>query len=174
MVKSDIELVIMQHPSEVGHAKNSVRLLPHLLDKVRIVVGETEQDFAQLKAELEAESRPIYLLYPSEQSVEASQVKHSQQGILIVLDGTWRKALKLLKFNPWLLSFQSLHFSPQAPSRYRIRKASRIDSLSSLEAAAFGLQALQPQMDIKPILSAFDAMIEQQLVHMPEHVQARY
>ncbi|RLV60725.1 DTW domain-containing protein [Parashewanella curva] len=174
IVHSDIELVVMQHPSEVEHAKNSVRLLPNLLDNVRIVVGETENDFADLKAQLAAKHHPVYLLYPSEQSIEAPQVEHSQQGTLVVLDGTWRKALKMLKLNPWLLSFKSLHFSPQAPSRYRIRKAHRADSLSSLEAAALGLKALQPNMDITPILSAFDAMIEQQLAHMPKHVQARY
>ena len=173
-MSTEIELVILQHPSEVKHAKSSVRLLPLMLDKITIAVGETTEDFTNIRQWLEQQSRPIYLLYPSEGSEALHSEAKSNNAILIILDGTWRKALKILKLNPWLLDFPQRHLTLNAPTRYKIRKANRDDSLSSLEAATFGLQSLQPDLNIEPILTIFDAMIEQQLSNMPEDVRKRY
>ena len=173
-VNNRTQLLILQHPSEVKHAKNSVRLLPLSLSKVQVIVGETSADFAELKVWLQQQTKPVYLLYPSEQSQDLSQAQQGEDAILIVLDGTWRKAHKMLMLNPWLLDFTHLSISPTRPSNYKIRKASRSDSLSSLEAAAFGINALEPEVDISPLLNLFDAMISQQLSAMPPEVRHRY
>ena len=173
-VTTKTQLVVLQHPSEVKHAKNSVRLLPLSLTHVQVIVGENEQDFAELKAWLHKQNKPVYLLYPSEQSQDLGHAEKEEDAILIVLDGTWRKAHKMLMLNPWLLDFTHLSITPIRPSNYIIRKASRSDSLSSLEAAAFGIHALEPEVDISPLLNLFDAMIAQQLSAMPANVRHRY
>jgi DTW domain-containing protein YfiP len=93
---------------------------------------------------------------------------------IILLDGTWRKAYKILQLNPWLLDLPSLHLSFEGKSQYTIRKSSRPDSLSTLEAAAYSLQALEPELDITPILKVFNAMVQQRLDAMPKAVRQRY
>jgi hypothetical protein len=93
---------------------------------------------------------------------------------IILLDGTWRKAYKILQLNPWLLNLPSLHLTFEGKSQYTIRKSSRPDSLSTLEAAAYSLQALEPELDIAPIFKVFNAMVQQRLDAMPKAVRQRY
>ncbi|MGB0893008.1 MAG: tRNA-uridine aminocarboxypropyltransferase [Parashewanella sp.] len=173
-VAAQTHVVVLQHPSEVKHGKNSVRLLPLALDNLHIAIGETEADFTEIRHWLSLQKRPIFLLYPSDNSRDLSEIKSEQNAILVILDGTWRKAFKILQLNPWLLELTQVHISPNAPSRYQIRKANRSNSLSSLEATAFGIKSLEPSVDVAPLLHLFDAMIAQQLQAMPSDVRKRY
>ncbi|CAM4075126.1 tRNA-uridine aminocarboxypropyltransferase [Shewanella aquimarina] len=170
-----VELIVLQHPSEVSHAKNSVKLMQAVMgDKLRLVVGESPEDFTELRDYLKAQSRPVYLLYPSEtsQPLEASVQHHD--AILLLLDGTWRKAYKLLQLNPWLLEFTGVHLDLDAPSKYTIRKAKRDDSLSTLEAAALAIETLEPSCDVSPLHDALAALVQQRLAAMPASVRQRY
>lgn len=168
------ELIILQDPSEVGHAKNSVRLLELVIPNTQVVVGETADDFSPLRQQLTASGKPVYLVYPSESSVLASEAKTVGEVILLFLDGTWRKAYKLLQLNPWLQDYPALHLDLDSASNYTIRKASRSDSLSTLEAAAMMLKTLDSQQDVTPLTKALNAMVEQRLASMPTDVRARY
>lgn len=168
------ELIVLQHPSEVGHAKNSVRLLQLVIGDTRVYVGETQDDFSQLREYLNETNRPIYLVYPSDQSRCVDEAAPQKEAILLLLDGTWRKAYKLLQLNPWLLKYPALHLNLASASHYRIRKASRSDSLSTLEAAAMMLKAIDPELDVSPLTRALGAMVEQRLASMPPEVRRRY
>lgn len=168
------EVIVMQHPSEVNHAKNTVKLLTLALPQTQVFVGEKTEDFAELISYLASQSKPIYLVYPCETSQSAKQANILPDCIIILLDGTWRKAYKLLQSNPWLHNFPALHLDAKNLSNYRIRKAKRADSLSTLEACAYLLQELDHPLDISPIFAAFDAMVQYKLNSMPDNVRARY
>lgn len=168
------QLVVLQHPSEVAHKKNTVRLLSLVLPTTRVYVGESAADFTELRQYLATCAKPVYLIYPCDSSINASESELVADCVLLLLDGTWRKAFKLLQLNPWLLAYPALHLDIAYLSRYRIRKSSRSDSLSTLEAAAYMLSALDSNVDISPLLTVFDAMVEQQLKAMPQHVRVRY
>lgn len=168
------KLIILQDPSEVGHAKNSVRLLELVIKDTQVVVGQSADDFAELRAQLAQAKQAIYLVYPSDSSVSANQTQVEQDAILLFLDGTWRKAYKLLQLNPWLQAYPALHLDLDNASNYTIRKASRSDSLSTLEAAAMMLKAIDDKQDIAPLTNALNAMVEQRLASMPPEVRARY
>lgn len=110
---------------------------------------------------------------------------------LIVLDGTWHTAANLLRENPRLASLPRLAFTPSEPGRYRIRKEPRDECLSTIEAVAAVLSALEGDDDITPaLMRPFDAMVERQIewaarrheerraahdvdVQRPEHVDER-
>ncbi|TVP14557.1 tRNA-uridine aminocarboxypropyltransferase [Shewanella sp. KCT] len=174
-LETRVELIVLQHPSEVSHAKNSVKLMQAVMgEQLRLVVGETPEDFADLRGYLAAQSGPVCLLYPSEtsQPLEASVQHHD--AILLLLDGTWRKAYKLLQLNPWLLEFTGVHLDLDAPSKYTIRKAKRDDSLSTLEAAALAIETLEPGCDVSPLHDALAALVEKRLAAMPASVRQRY
>ncbi|WP_028769381.1 tRNA-uridine aminocarboxypropyltransferase [Shewanella fidelis] len=168
------KLIILQDPSEVGHAKNSVRLLELVIKDTQVVVGQSADDFAELRAQLAQAKQAIYLVYPSDSSVSANQTQVEQDAILLFLDGTWRKAYKLLQLNPWLQAYPALHLDLDNASNYTIRKASRSDSLSTLEAAAMMLKAIDDKQDVAPLTNALHAMVEQRLASMPPEVRARY
>ncbi|MGL5394153.1 MAG: tRNA-uridine aminocarboxypropyltransferase [Shewanella sp.] len=173
-IKPQTQLLVLQHPCEVEHKKNSVRVLSLVIPDTQVYVGESEADFAALRAQLSRCQRPIYLVYPSEQSLSVEQQMISADCVLLLIDGTWRKAFKILQLNPWLTQLPAVHLPEGYASRYKIRKSSRSDSLSTLEASAYMLKALDKGLDVSPLLAAFDAMVALRLEAMPAEVRLRY
>jgi DTW domain-containing protein YfiP len=152
---------ILQHPSETRAAKNTARICKLCLPQTQIWLGEGGDDFYQLRAELVVEARPVWLLYPGKtaqtvaQLIEASQ---PQVGVrLLLLDATWKKAYKMWRLNPWLERLPQVSLS-QVESNYRIRKSPKSHYLSTLEAVAYSLAALEPGLDTGPLFQAFNAM----------------
>jgi DTW domain-containing protein YfiP len=90
-----------------------------------------------------------------------------------VLDGTWKKANKLLFSLDVLSKFIPVSFSSLPENKYHLRKANRKNSLSSLEAIAFALQNIE-NISMKNAYAALDKMMDNQFKHMPAEVRARY
>lgn len=168
------EVIVLQDPSEVKHAKNTVKLLALVLPDVNIFVGETPNDFSELRDYLIQRQKAIYVIYPTNESRCMDEAKPVKDAILIFLDGTWRKAYKMMALNPWLEQYPALHLNLNAPSQYKIRKAPRVDSLSTLEAVALSLKTIDNQLNVIPLYNALNAMVEKQLQFMPEVARKRY
>jgi DTW domain-containing protein YfiP len=81
---------------------------------------------------------------------------------LVVLDGTWRKSRKLLHCNPVLQALPRVALTQVPVSAYRIRKAHAPHQLSTIEAAALALAALDPACAGAPLLDAFAALVAMQ------------
>jgi DTW domain-containing protein len=72
---------------------------------------------------------------------------------IVALDGTWSQAKSLWWRNAWLLKLQRAILAPREPSLYRqLRREPRHDSLSTLEAIALALAALEGDELIVPTL----------------------
>jgi DTW domain-containing protein YfiP len=169
-----VSVVILQHPSEEKIAKNTAKLLNLSLTDCKIIKGENNTDFAQLNS-LPVES--TVLLYPNEHAtnLDDANSKPALSNIthLIVIDGTWKKAYKILQLTPLLTKFNTVSFKHLPQSRYAIRKAPRADSLSTLEAVAHSLWLIE-QLNPAPLYNLLDELIQKQTQHMPKHVKARY
>ncbi|NML84725.1 tRNA-uridine aminocarboxypropyltransferase [Polaromonas sp.] len=186
-----VEVLILQHPLEVAHAKGSARLLHLSLARSQLVTGEVfaEHDLlALLTAAFEQgetcttqanadRSRKAVLLYPDWQhdrvlglpappALEPAWLKDPCRLRLVVLDGTWRKSRKMLHANPLLQQLPRLSLQGLLASRYLIRKAHRPDQLSTLEATCAALAQLENSVEnFQPLLTAFDGFVAQQLVY---------
>lgn len=172
-VASIVELLVLQHPLEVHHAKNSARLLHLCLPSSRLMVGETF-DAAELDAALHADGRTPLLLYPPAPGeaalglpappvLDASLLAEPARLRLVLLDATWRKSRKMLYVNSSLQTLPRLALQDLPASGYRIRKAHAPDQLSSLEAAAYALSRLEKRPEhYKPLFDGFDGFVEQQ------------
>ncbi|SDY48183.1 DTW domain-containing protein YfiP [Collimonas sp. OK242] len=171
------DLLILQHPLEVGNAKGSVRLLQLSLARSEVLVGEV---FAQqaMQALLQTPgARYTILLYPDSpedqglnlappQQLEQARLLDPSQVRLIVLDGTWRKSRKMLYLNPLLQQLPRLSLRDTPASRYLIRKAHSPGQLSTLEATCYALMQLeQNEEKYQPLLTAFSGFVGQQLVY---------
>jgi DTW domain-containing protein YfiP len=119
-----------------------------------------------------AEPRQLLLLYPSaspeatfpepEPGTAASRLR------LVVLDGTWRKTRKMMHLNPELRQLPRLSLRLPAPSAYLIRRAHAPHQLSTLEATAAALGALErDSRKFQPLLAAFDSFVKQQQACLP-------
>lgn len=97
----------------------------------------------------------------------------SGPSLLIVPDGTWRKARQIIRANPLLDSLPRLSLPPGAPSEYRVRRASEPAAVATIEAIVRALELLEPGSDFQPLLRPFHVLVEQQIKAMGEEVYLR-
>jgi len=163
-VDNRVDVLILQHPLEIGQAKGSAVLLQRSLRNSHLSTGE-QFDAAELDALLHAGGRASVLLYPDDpgtvQAVDnpafPAEAAHLR---LVVLDGTWRKSRKLLHLNPALQRLPRLALAEPPPSQYTIRKAHRPDQLSTLEATCLALAQLEQAPErYAPLLTAFGGFV---------------
>lgn len=163
-VDNRVDVLILQHPLEVGQAKGSAVLLQRSLRNSRLSTGE-QFDAADLDTLLHAGGRTSVLLYPDDpetvQAVDNPPVPTEAARLrLVVLDGTWRKSRKLLHLNPALQRLPRLALTEPPPSQYTIRKAHRPDQLSTLEATCLALAQLESAPErYAPLLTAFSGFV---------------
>jgi DTW domain-containing protein YfiP len=143
---NNLPLLVLQHPQEAAHAKNSVRLLRLSLAQCRVAVGEVF-DPAALAGWLGEGS---LLLFPDAPGNHAAAAPASTTPgalpcptRLVLLDGTWRQARALLRTNPLLQRLPRWGLPVLDAPRYAIRRAHRPDQRSTLEAACAALGLLE-------------------------------
>jgi DTW domain-containing protein YfiP len=161
---SRTRVLVLQHPSEVTHALNTARLATLGLNNAQLVIGEV---FDDIHALLNPPGYRPCLLFPG----EGAQVLVAEEGeslpmLLVVPDGTWRKARKLLHLNPELAALPRVTLGVVPATRYRLRKAPGPDALSTLEAITHALQIIEAPRSFAPLLVPFEALIEQQIAAM--------
>lgn len=168
------EVLILQHPLEEHHAKNSARLLHLCLGNSRLFVGEAF-DEASLRAALQVPKYTL-LLYPQaaplldlSPALDPVRLLDPASLRLVVLDGTWRKSRKMLHLSPLLQGLPRLSLDDMLVSQYVIRKAHKPGQLSTLEATCAALAQLEGKgEDLLPLLAAFNGFVAQQLGFRPQ------
>ncbi|NRA71190.1 MAG: DTW domain-containing protein [Gammaproteobacteria bacterium] len=171
------EIVILQHPSEVKHAKGTAKIAELSLRRCQVIVGENFNQNVEFQALFNEPSRQVMLLYPQDNAISPEDVNTQVLNNLtiIVLDGSWKKAYKMYCLNPVLQQLPCIGIDVTNQSNYRIRKSSRSDSLSTVEACFELLTQLEgKQRSFEPLLKSFDAMVQFQIDSMPDHVKSRY
>lgn len=160
-VSNDTEVLIVQHPQEAGHIKNSARLLHLCLAHSRLLNQETIDEL--MWTTLLADKRCV-LLYPaSDASTPAflpSQAGNGGDLRLILIDASWRHSRQILAQSPQLQALPRLALPDDVIAnyqpRYQIRRAHQTHQLSSLEAAVLALQQWEEPTKFAPLLEAFD------------------
>lgn len=162
-------VLLLQHPSEVGHALNTARLVALGLINAELRVGE---DFANL----DLSGWDAWLLFPGESAVPLDDLAArpvDKPRLLVVPDGTWRKARKLLHLNPNLATLPRVVLPEGLTSRYRLRKAPVEGALSTIEAVVHALDVLDTPRSHAELLRPFEALIEGQIAAMGEETFQR-
>jgi len=155
------QLVILQHPQERDHALGTAHLAQRQFARSRLVVGLSWPSLAAALGRPTADARRWGVLYLGPQKPAAARRVLSvvdAEGVpladpdhliaaldgIILLDGSWSQAKALWWRNPWLLKLRRLVLAPPRPSLYgALRKEPRADSVSTIEAAAYGLAAIE-------------------------------
>ena len=111
-------------------------------------------------SELDTESDIVAINRKGEVEDNQRAILKSIEGV-VLLDGTWSQAKALWWRNAWMLKCQRVILGPARPSRYgKLRREPRTDGLSTIEAAAMLLSALEKRPDIAETLhSTFERML---------------
>jgi DTW domain-containing protein YfiP len=163
--------LLLQHPSEVSHALNTARLAALGLTNAQLVVGEV---FDELPTLLNPPGYQARLLFPADDAQPLQAYAPDDRPLLLVVpDGTWRKARKMLHLNPMLAALPRVTLAEGTASRYRLRKAPGPGALSTIEAIVQALQVLEAPASFERLLKPFEALIEGQIAAMGDEVFQR-
>lgn len=190
VVANRTPVLVLQHPDEHKHPMNTARLAVLGLAHAECWVGLA---FPMLAQRLAA-AQEAALLFPGpdactpqqwlkESTTSATkddapaheaQTRKRLPDLLIVPDGTWRQAGRLVRGNPALNALPRLALDAGEASRYRVRRAGREAAVSTIEAIVRTLSALEPGTDFEPVLRPFEALVEGQIRAMGEQAYARH
>jgi DTW domain-containing protein YfiP len=136
------------------------------LHNAELIVGEVFEDLPRLLNQAGYQAR---LLFPADDAQPLQTYGPSDEPLLLVVpDGTWRKARKLLHLNPLLAALPRVTLANGGVSRYRLRKAPGPGALSTVEAIVQALQVLEAPASFELLLRPFEALIEGQIAAMGE------
>jgi DTW domain-containing protein YfiP len=155
-------VLLLQHPRERRMGIGTARMAHLSLPNSALRVGT---DFSLDPVVSEALARPgaAHVLFPGAEAVDVATLPRDPPITLIVLDGTWWQARKLLKLNPALAALPRVAFTPREPSRYLIRRQPADFCVSTIEALAQVLDVLEPgDRSFAGILDPFHAMVARQ------------
>ncbi|QRO01105.1 DTW domain-containing protein [Archangium violaceum] len=162
-VESRTRVVFLQHPRERRVAIGTARMAHLALPNSELYVGVDFSGHSRLE-ELAAHPERVAVLFPGEEAIPLEEARKQPPETLIVVDGTWPLARKVVKTNPLLAGLPRIGFVPRRPSNYRIRAEPADHCVSTIEAVVEVLGALEgAQERFDTMLRAFNYMVDTQL-----------
>jgi DTW domain-containing protein YfiP len=159
-------VVLLQHPRERGVAIGTARMASLCLVNSELHVGVSFDAEPAILRALRRPDAPAVLLYPGPTATPLEQLRPDGPRTLVVVDGTWSQARKLVRVNRLLHELPRVSLTPATPSEYRIRPEPRPDYVSTIEALYLALRLLEgDEARLEPLLAPFRAMVQMQLDH---------
>jgi DTW domain-containing protein YfiP len=163
-IETTTRVVLLQHPRERDVAIGTARMAALCLPNAELHVGVRWAGSAALGRALSDPARPAVLLYPGECAIDVARHPPPGPVTLVVVDGTWWQARKVIRENPELAALPRYTFTPPTPSEYRIRKEPDATCVSTIEALVHVLGALEGEPErFGALLAPFRAMIDAQI-----------
>jgi DTW domain-containing protein YfiP len=163
-VPTATRVVLLQHPRERDVAIGTARMASLCLPNSELHVGVDWSASAPLARALADATRRAALLYPGETAADVLRDPPRGPLTLVVVDGTWAQAKKVVRQNPILASLPRYAFTPPEPSQYRIRREPSLECVSTIEALVLVLGAVEGDAQrFQALLAPFRAMIDAQL-----------
>ena len=166
------KLRVLQHPSETGHSKGTLRVASACLPGLCVEVGESPDDFDDVRKRAGQGGLAVLFPSPGSEALETADISGIREWL--VIDGTWRKANRIWHCKQWLQALPSYHFKVPPPSVYRVRKAPREDSLATAEAIRHLLHLTHPKLDLNPLRRGMEALVDRQLANIPVNAHRYY
>jgi len=163
-IETATRVLLLQHPRERDVPIGTARMASLCLRNAELHVGLRWPGTEAVARALSDPERPAALLYPGPGAVDV--MSHPPRGpvTLVVVDGTWSQTRKVVRDNPVLAALPRYAFVAPAPSEYRIRREPDPAYVSTIEALALVLGALEGDPErFGPLLRPFRAMVDAQL-----------
>jgi DTW domain-containing protein YfiP len=166
-------IVLLMHPKEYKRQRTGTgRLACINLAKAEIVPGLALDGHPRVRELLDDPGNAAFMLYPSPGAIDLGEADGAprlarelgeRNLVVFLVDSTWACSRAVLRESPRLAGLPRLRFSPQAASRWVIKRQPRDYCLATIEAIHELLCALEGSgLDSYPdkgrLLEAFAAM----------------
>jgi DTW domain-containing protein YfiP len=178
-VDNKVAVLILQHPQEQDRVLGTAKLICETLANATLTIGLSWRNLGHaLKRPAEAkdwgvlylgsaqaakEKGPLIALdRKGEKLPDQAAARAGLKGI-VVLDGNWAQAKALWWRNAWLTRLRRFVVVPDGPSLYGdLRREARPDAVSTLEAVALALSALEGDAALRDkLLAPFRELLAQ-------------
>lgn len=159
----ETRVVVIQHITESGRSSNSGRLVPLTLAGGELHIrGLPDRAFDGPR--LAEPGRRVVMLYPLPGAPVLAPDPHDPRPVtLLVPDGNWRQARKMVQREPVLRAATKVRLAPGPPSRYRLRSHPDPQRIATFEAVARALGALEGLAVQRRLEHWFDVFVERTL-----------
>jgi DTW domain-containing protein YfiP len=163
-LETTTRVVILQHPNERDMPIGTAHMASLSLPAARLFVGQRWDEDATLRAALADPAYPPILLYPGPGARDILAEPPPGPVTLVVVDGTWWEAKSVIRDNPILRALPRYAFVTPEPSQYRIRREPTADVVSTIEALAHVLGALEGDRErFRALFAPLHAMVDAHL-----------
>jgi DTW domain-containing protein YfiP len=174
---TQVSFMLLMYNDEVLKPTNSGRLIADLIPDTHAFLWTRTDTDQQMLALLADERYQPYLVFP-QQYIENQQAIVNQilpdnlrqiNGtvkipLLVMLDGSWREAIKMYRKSPYLHHMPVLSFAPETLATYALRKGSHDFQLGTAEVASLALTAAQEPQNGAALSAWFDLFVESSLL----------
>jgi DTW domain-containing protein YfiP len=171
-IETKTRVVVVQHPRERDVPIGTARMATLCLPSSELHITTSVAESPELARALADPSRPAILLSPGEGARDIVREPPAGPITLVVVDGTWWQAAKIIKCDPVLRALPRYAFTPPSPSEYRIRREPEETFVSTIEALALALAALEGK-SFDALFAPFRAMVDFQLEQTRIHNSRR-
>ena len=163
-IATKTRVVLLQHPREEDMAIGTAHMANLCLPNSELHVGIHFDGSPELERALSDPERPAALLYPGDGAIDVLTDPPKGPITLVVVDGTWWQARKLVRTNKTLAALPRYAFHAPTPSEYRIRREPDEAYVSTIEALVHVLGVLEGDPErLRELLTPFRAMIDKQI-----------
>ncbi len=169
--RAQCNVLILQHPNERKKYHGTARMVTAAIENARIRRGLY---FREGEIERMLANQNSYIMFPGGDSIDCENIELSSSDTVLVIDGTWSEAGKVLTRNSALGSLPRITFRRQLESKFRIRKQPKAHYLSTIECVAHLLRfnamanGLTQQVEYcDRLLGGFERMVERQFGYFP-------
>jgi DTW domain-containing protein YfiP len=157
-VETRTRVVVVVHHIDERKPSNTGRVAVACLANSELVL-RGHPAHASSPLSFEQDTQPL-VLFPSDDAVPIETFARSARRItLVVPDGSWRQASKMKTRIASLRDVPAVSFPPGPPSRYRLRAQAQVDRLSTIEAIARALVALEGRA-AEPAAAALESALD--------------
>jgi DTW domain-containing protein YfiP len=165
-IASETRVLIVQHPREELMPIGTARMASLCLPSSTLVVGTSVEDDPRVRAALDDPARQAILLWPGPGARDLETSPPDGPVTLVVVDGTWSLAKKLVRLNPRIAALPRYALAPTTPSEYRIRPEPSETCVSTIEAVMHALGVLERDPErFTAMMRPFRAMVDMQIDH---------
>ena len=172
-IDNHTEIILLQHPGERRHPFGTAIIARLGLTKIRFDVHWNTRKPLELAAGL---PRGTALLYPGPTAKNLAELTPEERPpALVVLDGTWWGAKKLLKVNPVLGRLPKVTLPFSGSAGHKLRREPAAGYMSTIEAIHAALEILEPETrGLDSLMRAYDRLIEGHLAERAKRRDSRH
>lgn len=169
-VLTSIKFIILRHPLEKKRKIATGRMAHLCLKGSELIEGVDFSNHTRVNEILNDSRYHCMMIYPKDQALDLSDSQwknyedqlfvKEKQLVLFVVDGTWSTAKKTVKQSQNLQNLPCVCFTPQQPSRFRVRKQPYDSCYSTIEAIHQVIDILEPEKLVLEGSRPHDNLIE--------------